>query len=98
MQGQQVIVGFVTAFTGSHCFVLDYLTDEVVRQPPEAVQQFLLHACILERLCGPLCDTVTGGSDSQSILEQLERANLFMVPLDNDRHWYLYHLLFADYL
>ena len=98
---------FIRAFTGSHRFVLDYLVEEVLDQQPSAIQEFLLKTSILERLTGPLCDTVTGNGgirepdtppDSQSILEHLEAANLFIVPLDHERRWYRYHRLFADLL
>jgi LuxR family maltose regulon positive regulatory protein len=81
---------------------MDYLVGEVLSLQPESVQRFLLHTSILERMCGPLCDAVVGGDepgdDSQDILERLEQANLFIVPLDNRRQWYRYHHLFADLL
>lgn len=85
-------------FSGSHRFVLDYLTEEVFSRQPASVQSFLLHTCTLEHLCGPLCDAVTGQEGSQAILEALDRANLFVVSLDDERHWYRYHHLFADVL
>jgi len=78
--------------------VLDYLSEEVLARQPEPVQQFLLHTCILERLSGPLCDAVTAQQGSQAMLEALERANLFVVPLDDERGWYRYHHLFAEVL
>jgi LuxR family maltose regulon positive regulatory protein len=91
---------FIQSFTGSHHFVLDYLVEEVLRQQPESVQTFLLHTSILDRLCGPLCDAVrlAPAGSSQATLETIERANLFITPLDNDRRWYRYHHLFADLL
>jgi LuxR family maltose regulon positive regulatory protein len=89
---------FIRSFSGSHRFVLDYLVDEVLHQQPEHVRDFLLRTAVLDRLCGPLCDAVTGGQDSQAVLETLERDNLFMTPLDNQRRWYRYHNLFADVL
>jgi len=100
MQGHQDATNFIRSFTGSHHFVLDYLVEEVLRQQPKDVQTFLLRTSILDRLCGPLCDAVLGPpSDSgQETLEYLERANLFIVPLDNERRWYRYHHLFADVL
>lgn len=98
MQGRRDTTGFIDAFTGSHRFVLDYLLEEVLQNQPDAVRTFLLQTAILERLCGPLCDAVTGRGDSQRILTSLERANLFVVPLDDERHWYRYHHLFADVL
>jgi LuxR family maltose regulon positive regulatory protein len=89
---------FISAFAGSHRYVLDYLTDEVLLREPQGVQDFLLRTSILKRLCGPLCDAVTGQNDGQGMLEGLEAANLFVVPLDSQRHWYRYHHLFADLL
>ena len=80
--------------------MLDYLVEEVLQQQPESVQTFLLRTSILDRLCGPLCDAVLldACSSGQETLEYLERANLFIVPLDNERRWYRYHHLFADLL
>jgi LuxR family maltose regulon positive regulatory protein len=100
MQGREDSTSFIQSFTGSHHFVLDYLLEEVLHQQSESVQIFLLRTSILNNLCGPLCDTVlqdTAGS-AQAILEYLERANLFIVPLDNERCWYRYHHLFGDLL
>jgi len=92
--------GFIQSFTGSHRFVLDYLVEEVLRQQTEVVQAFLLRTSILERMCGPLCEAVlcTSAGSGQETLEYLERANLFIIPLDNERRWYRYHHLFADLL
>jgi LuxR family transcriptional regulator, maltose regulon positive regulatory protein len=107
MRGQADIAGFIHSFTGSHRFVLDYLAEEVLRHQPEAIQAFLLRTSILDRFCGPLCDSLTRedagaradpGVSGQETLEYLERANLFIVPLDNQRRWYRYHRLFADLL
>jgi LuxR family maltose regulon positive regulatory protein len=89
---------FVQAFSGSHRHVIDYLADEVLAQQPAETRQFLRQTSILERLCAPLCDTLTGRSDSATLLQQLEEANLFLVPLDERRLWYRYHRLFADVL
>jgi LuxR family maltose regulon positive regulatory protein len=89
---------FLDAFSGSHRYVLDYLSEEVLEHLSEPVRTFLLQVCILERLTGPLCDAVTGGTDGQHLLEQLERANLFLVPLDDERRWYRFHHLFRDLL
>src|SRR6266852_3632632 len=83
---------------GTHRYILDYLTDEVLRQQPAALQTFLLRTSILERLCAPLCDRVMGQSGSQLVLEHLEQANLFVVALDEWRQWYRYHALFAETL
>ena len=86
------------SFAGSHRYVLDYLTQEVLARQPEQLVGFLLETAILERLSGPLCDAVTGRTDSQRVLEQVEQANLFVVPLDEVRGWWRYHHLFADLL
>lgn len=98
MQGQEDISGFIRAFSGSHRHILGYLVDEVINRLPEDTQNFLLLTSILDRLCGPLCDAVTGNSNGQAILENLERTNLFITPLDNDGRWYRYHHLFAEVL
>jgi LuxR family maltose regulon positive regulatory protein len=98
LRGQADVGAFVDEFSGSHRFVLDYLTEEVLDGQPEPLRGFLLETSILERLSGPLCDAVTGRSDSQQLLEQAERANLFLVPLDEERGWWRYHQLFADLL
>ena len=89
---------FVRAFAGSHRYVLDYLMEEVLGRQEASVQAFLLETSILERLCGPLCDAVTGQAGGQARLELLERHNVFIAPLDEERHWYRYHRLFADLL
>jgi LuxR family maltose regulon positive regulatory protein len=89
---------FIQDFTGSHRYILDYLTEEVLEQQPDDVRSFLLKTSVLDQLCGPLCDVLTGRSDGQQMLEDLERANLFLVPLDEERRWYRYHHLFADLL
>jgi len=100
MQGLQDTTSFIKSFTGSHHFVMDYLVEEVFQQQPESVQTFLLRTSILSRMCGPLCDAVllSPTSSGQETLEYLERANLFIIPLDNERRWYRYHHLFADLL
>ncbi len=100
MQGQKDAAGFIKAFTGSHHFVLDYLMEEVLQQQSETIQTFLLRTSILERLCGPQCEAVlpAPSGSGQATLEYLEHANLFIVPLDNERRWYRYHHLFADLL
>lgn len=92
------IPAFIDAFTGSNRFVIDYLVEEVLHQAPLHVRNFLSQTAILERLSGPLCDAVTGRTDGAEMLESLERANLFLVPLDDSRQWYRYHHLFADVL
>ncbi|MCB9152297.1 MAG: AAA family ATPase [Caldilineaceae bacterium] len=98
MRGQEDIASFIQSFTGSHHFVLDYLLEEVLHQQPPHVQTFLLKTAILNQLTGSLCDALTGEASGQQILESLERANLFLVPLDNERRWYRYHHLFAELL
>jgi len=100
MQGHQDTTGFIQSFTGSHHFVLDYLIEEVLGQQPESIQTFLLRTSILDRMCGSLCDAVLGSpsASGRKTLEYLERANLFIVPQDNERHWYRYHHLFGDLL
>ncbi|MEA2573318.1 MAG: hypothetical protein QOH93_616 [Chloroflexia bacterium] len=100
MQGHKDTTSFVKSFTGSHHFVMDYLVEEVLQQQPESVQTFLLRTSILDRMCGPLCDAVLldTSTSGQETLEYLEHANLFIIPLDNERRWYRYHHLFADLL
>jgi LuxR family maltose regulon positive regulatory protein len=83
---------------GTHRYIADYLSEDVLAQRPRHVQRFLLQTSILDRLNGSLCDAVTGKNDGARMLEQLERENLFLVPLDDRREWYRYHRLFADFL
>ncbi len=92
------VSAFVDRFTSSDRYIHDYLADEVLQQRPKGTEDFLLQTSILDRLSGPLCDAVTRRQDSQSILETLEAANLFLTPLDDERRWYRYHHLFADLL
>lgn len=92
------IEAFVEAFTGSHRFVLDYLVEEVLDHQSEDVRSFLLDTSVLDELSGPLCDALTGRTDGHQVLEALERANLFVVPLDDRRRWWRYHHLFAEAL
>lgn len=89
---------FIQDFKGSHRYVLDYLIEEVLQRQSPTVQSFLLQTSILDRLTGPLCDAVTEQDGGQARLAELERANLFIVPLDDERQWYRYHRLFADLL
>jgi LuxR family maltose regulon positive regulatory protein len=100
LQGREDVAGFIASFAGSHHFVLDYLVEEVLARQPGSIQTFLLRTSILDRLCGPLCDAVMSESvaSGQQTLEYLERANPFLVPLDNERRWYRYHHLFAELL
>ena len=96
------LIAFVEAFGGTNRYILDYLMEEVLEQQTPAVQAFLVETSILDRMCGTLCDAVrsgqAGGCDSQAILVQLERSNLFVTSLDDERQWYRYHHLFADLL
>ena len=109
MQKHADVAAFLAAFGGSDRHILDYLVEEVLSGQPRPVQDFLLRTSILDRFCGPLCDAVMGAPDggengrgksykSLDILDHLERANLFLVPLDAERQWYRYHQLFADML
>ena len=98
LRGQADVTGFVTAFSGSHRYVLDYLAEEVLERQSEQVRAFLLKTSVLERLSGELCDAVTESTGSQALLEHVERAGLFLVPLDEVRGWWRYHHLFADLL
>jgi LuxR family transcriptional regulator, maltose regulon positive regulatory protein len=98
LRGQADAAAFVTAFTGSHRYVLDYLAEEVLEGQPGPLRTFLLETSVLERLSGPLCDAVTGREGSQGLLEEAERAGLFLIPLDEVRGWWRYHHLFADLL
>jgi len=100
MQGHIDPTSFIKSFNGSHHFVMDYLVEEVLQQQPESVQTFLLRTSILDRLCGSLCDAVLldPSAAGQETLEYVQQANLFIVPLDNERCWYRYHHLFADLL
>jgi LuxR family maltose regulon positive regulatory protein len=114
LQGRDDVSCFIAGFAGSNRYVLDYFLAEVLRREPEHVQGFLLRTSILERLCAPLCDAILQGgepvgqradpavdtlpTDSQVVLEYLDRANLFIVPIDDRREWYRYHRLFSDLL
>ena len=100
MRGQKDHTKFIQSFTGSHHFIMDYLVEEILHQNSEHIQNFLLRTSIFNRLCGPLCDAVLLNSSisGQETLEYLEQANLFIVPLDNERRWYRYHQLFAEVL
>ena len=98
LQGRDDQEAFITAFSGSHHYVMDYLLEEVLNRQGVVVQDFLLQTCILDRLCAPLCDAVRKQGGSQTLLDFLERANLFLVALDDKRQWYRYHRLFAEAL
>lgn len=92
------VTDFIAAFTGSHRFVIDYLVDEVLARQSATVRDFLLRTAVLDHLSGNLCDAVTTRGDGERMLEELERGNLFVVALDDQRSWYRYHHLFADVL
>jgi LuxR family transcriptional regulator, maltose regulon positive regulatory protein len=98
LQGHPDPARFVTTFSGSHRHVVTYLGEEILAAQPDDIQSFLLRTSILDRMCGPLCDAVTGHSDGAAMLDRLERANLFLVPLDDEGRWYRYYHLFADLL
>lgn len=98
LRGRDDVSAFIAGFTGSHRFVLDYLTEEVLDRLPPDRMDFLLRTSFLPRLSGPLCDAIFGRNDGQEILESLETANLFLIPLDDRRAWYRYHHLFASLL
>ena len=99
MQGRRDVAGFVQAFTGSNRFVLDYLMEEVWQQQSPEIQDFLMKTAVLDELTGPLCDALMDdATNSQEILAFLDRTNLFVIPLDDDRRWYRYHHLFVELL
>jgi len=98
LQGRADVTDFIRAFKGSHRFIVDYLLDEVLERQPIELREFLLDTSILEQLNGSLCDALLERDDSQKILEGLERNNLFLIPLDEERGWYRYHHLFGDAL
>src|SRR6266700_124432 len=96
LQGRDDVGGFIAAFTGSHRYVVDFLVEEVLLRQPEEVQDFLLQTCLLDRLCGPLCDAVREQDDSRRLLDQVEQTHLFLIPLDDELRWYRYHHLFDE--
>jgi len=98
LQNRADAPAFIRAFTGSNRHIVDYLVEEVLNQQTPDVQAFLLQTSILDGLTGQLCNALTGRQDGAAQLDALERANLFLMPLDDERHWYRYHHLFADLL
>ncbi|MDO9085064.1 MAG: LuxR C-terminal-related transcriptional regulator [Anaerolineaceae bacterium] len=98
LQGLANTHSFIQAFTGNQQYVLEYLVDEVLQRQPEVFQRFLVETSILERMCAPLCNAITESSDSVNILAELNRRNLFVIPLDGEKYWYRYHHLFAEFL
>ncbi len=98
LQGRKDPSGFIKGFKGDNRYIADYLAEEVLNRQPGHLRNFLLQTSILGRLSGPLCDAVTGQENSRQVLNTLEKANLFAIPLDDERSWYRYHHLFADLL
>jgi LuxR family maltose regulon positive regulatory protein len=98
MRGRADVGQFVREFAGDNRYIVGYLVEEVLQRQPEGMRSFLLQTSILDRLHGPLCDAVTGQEGGSTRLEALEHGNFFVVPLDDQRHWYRYHHLFADVL
>jgi LuxR family transcriptional regulator, maltose regulon positive regulatory protein len=98
MQSNKDVAGFIRAFAGDHRYIVDYLVEEVLQRQTEPIRRFLLQTAILDRLNGPLCDAVTAQKGGSARLEALERGNFFVVPLDDQRHWYRYHHLFGEVL
>ncbi len=98
LQAHDDVAGFITAFTGNDRYIVDYLVEEVLQRQPDHIRNFLLQTSILDRLSGSLCDAVTAREEGKRMLEALDRSNLFVVPLDDQRQWYRYHHLFADVL
>src|SRR5688500_918441 len=96
MQGRDDPASFISEFAGDDRFILDYLADEVLDRQTARIRDFLLDTSLLSRLTGPLCAAVTGQDDAKATLEELDRSNLFLVPLDDRRTWYRYHHLFGD--
>ena len=97
-QGAHGVSSFITTLSGSNRFILDYLMDEVISQQPGEIRDFLQATSLLEQFTAPLCDALLSRQDSQAILDRIEQANLFLIPLDDERKWYRYHHLFADLL
>lgn len=98
MQGRDDVAGFIAEFAGDDRYIVDYLVEEVLQRQTDAIREFLLDTSILARMTAPLCDAVTGLDSGRVTLEALDRGNLFLVPLDDQRRWYRYHHLFADVL
>ncbi len=96
LHGRDDPAQFISTFGGGNYYIIDYLVDEVLNRQSESMRMFLLETSILDRMSGPLCDAVTGQTDGQAMLEQLERSNLFVVSMGGECYWYRYHHLFAD--
>jgi len=98
MKGCENIPSFIADFAGTHRHVMDYLVEEVLGRQKASVQQFLVRTSVLDRLCTPLCNAVTGTDNGEEMLDHLQSANLFVIPLDQSRKWFRYHHLFSDLL
>lgn len=98
LQGRRDVASLVARVTGAHHYIVDYLVEEVLDRQDNRTRLFLMRTSILGELCGPLCDVVTGDQNSAAVLVRLERANLLLTPLDEERRWYRYHHLFAQCL
>jgi LuxR family transcriptional regulator, maltose regulon positive regulatory protein len=98
LQGREDISGFIQNLKGDNRYIMDYMMEEVMKIQTDDIKEFLLQTSILEQMSAPLCNTVLDRNDSQHILEMLEKNNMFVIPLDEDRNWYRYHHLFADLL
>lgn len=98
LQGREDMEEFIEAFTGSNRYIFDFLVEEVIERQPAEIKDFLLKTSVLARLSSPLCDVVLDRSDSREVLQRLEKASMFLIPLDDERRWYRYHHLFADLL
>ena len=105
LQNVEDIPGFINTFTGSHHYIFDYLLDEILEKQPPEIKRFLLYTSVLDELYAPLCDALLAGDQdspgehtSMHVLEELDHANLFIIPLDNEQHWYRYHPLFSELL
>jgi LuxR family transcriptional regulator, maltose regulon positive regulatory protein len=98
MRGRKDIHQFVNSYTGSQRYVMDYLIEEVIKRQSEDVRNFLFNTAILQKMTPSLCNAVTGHADGWDMLMKLEKANLFLVQLDDSREWFRYHHLFADLL
>src|SRR4030095_6277165 len=98
LQGREDVSSYIARFAGDDRYIVDYLIEEVLQHQPDSVRGFLLQSAVLDRRTGLLCDAVTGRDDGSEMLVALERANLFIVALDDRREWDRYHHLFADVL
>jgi LuxR family transcriptional regulator, maltose regulon positive regulatory protein len=98
IKGHENATEFIQAFAGDNRYIVDYLVEEVLQRQPQSARDFLLQTAILDRLTGSLCDAVTGQTGGRARLDSLQRGNFFLIPLDDKRHWYRYHHLFADVL